>query len=225
MSGFKSEPTKAQKYVGKYFLYDTWTQEEGILLLAGIIPDTAIIRNNTDNPVNLTENKRNLFEIIDAILIDHYHKPLGDVRRQLLEKILAHRGEWEYSDREIQRLRERYREVEEIDPAADLSGFLEYQLAEQAISNGRVKVRETELRHVSERIEEYKQTEAIYNHFLKVWESGNHTEDRYPPSKFLNWAEAKRFDLTWFDNLAGKLKKPTESNKQQQETQNKNNKA
>ena len=50
MSGFKSEPTKAQRYAGKYFSYDTWTQEEGILLLAGIIPDTAMIRNNTNNP-------------------------------------------------------------------------------------------------------------------------------------------------------------------------------
>lgn len=38
-----------------------------------------------------------------------------------------------------------------------------------------------------------------HSHFLRIWKSGAHAEDRYPPKYFIDWAISKRLSIDWLD--------------------------
>lgn len=48
---------------------------------------------------------------------------------------------------------------------------------------------------------EYWQTNLLERHsfLLRVWKSGNHTEDRYPPKYFIDWAISKGIKPKWLN--------------------------
>jgi hypothetical protein len=39
----------------------------------------------------------------------------------------------------------------------------------------------------------------LYEKRLRIWNSGNHTEKRYPPKYFINWAISKDIEIPWLD--------------------------
>lgn len=38
-----------------------------------------------------------------------------------------------------------------------------------------------------------------HSELLEIWESGNHSQNRYPPKYFIDWAISKNFDIEWLD--------------------------
>lgn len=198
-----------QQAAGRYFNYDTWTIHDGLLLLAGILPEKALIRSSDKYTEKHIKDKRDNLEIVEAALIDHYHKPLGNARRELLKKIVLHHGELEFSKQDIQNLKNRTEEIRELEPNQDFSDFYEHQVAQQAHLNGFFKISTQDLNQAKDRLKEYVRIEAALNHFCAIWHSGKHTKPRYSPSYFINWAEGKGVDLTWYDNIARTLNLPT----------------
>ncbi len=39
----------------------------------------------------------------------------------------------------------------------------------------------------------------LHNSLLRIWKSGSHTESRYPPKYFIDWAVSKKVPVRWLD--------------------------
>jgi hypothetical protein len=138
---------------------DSWSVEEGLLILAGIAPSSANIvwNSHIEYPTGAVGEE---VAIIEAVCVDSIDMPFMDMGPSLMREIIEN-GSVTYSEEEIDQINDCLAEI----------GTIHHKL----------------------------------NRIYRIWKSGDHSEERYPISYFVNWALERNITIEWLE--WAKLKK------------------